>query len=428
MSYDVAALRARFPALAAGYAHFDGPGGSQVPVEVAQAVAATLTAPIANRGRVTPAERFSDDVVLAARQAVADLLGADPRGVVFGRSMTSLTVDLAHTLAQGWGPGDEVVVTRLDHDANVRPWVLAAQRAGATVRWVDFDPATTELGVDDVAAVLSGRTRVVAVTGASNLVGTRPPIAEIVARVHGAGGERSDGGRGGGERSDGGVAGCGHCVWWTGCTSPPTPPWTWPRSARTSTSARPTSSSVPTAACSPPTPRSWRPCTPTSSCPPPTRSRSASSSARCPTSCSRARRRRSTSWRRCWTRIPTQRADQGSRRDRLVAGMAAVEAHEDRLRARIETGLAWMAGVEVLSRAAHRTPTLLVRVPGGDRRAHAGLAERGVFAPAGSFYAIEASRRLGLGDDGALRIGLAPYNDDEDVDRLLDGLAALAVR
>ena len=78
--------------------------------------------------------------------------------------------------------------------------------------------------------------------------------------------------------------------------------------------------------------------------------------------------------------------------------------------------------MEVLSRAAHRTPTLLVRVPGGERRAYELLAERGVFAPAGSFYAIEASRRLGLGDTGALRIGLAPYSDDEDVDRLLEGL------
>ena len=116
----------------------------------------------------------------------------------------------------------------------------------------------------------------------------------------------------------------------------------------------------------------------------------------------------------------------GRRRDRLVAGMAAVEAHEDRLRTRIETGLAWIPGVEVLSRAAHRTPTLLVRVPGGERRAHELLARRGVFAPAGSFYALEASRRLGLGDDGALRIGLAPYSDDDDVDRLLDGLATIA--
>ncbi len=124
---------------------------------------------------------------------------------------------------------------------------------------------------------------------------------------------------------------------------------------------------------------------------------------------------------------PTQHADGGSRRDRLVAAMAAVEAHEDRLRARIERELAWIPGVSILSRAGRRTPTLLLRVPGGERRAHEGLAERGVFAPAGSFYALEASRRLGLGDTGALRIGLAPYTDDEDVDRLLDALATIAL-
>jgi cysteine desulfurase family protein (TIGR01976 family) len=415
MPYDVAAFRARFPALAAGYAHFDGPGGSQVPVEVAQAVAATLTSPIANRGRVTPAERFSDDVVLAARQAMADLLGADPRGVVFGRSMTSLTVDLAHTLAASWGPGDEVVVTRLDHDANVRPWVLAAQRAGATVRWVDFDPATTELGVDDVAAELSGRTRVVAVTGASNLVGTRPPIAEIVARVHAAGGERSDGGRAGGE--GGGRALCfvdgvhltAHAAVDTAAlgadvylcspykflgphcgvlaADPAFLETLHPDKLLPSTDAVPERFELGTL---------------------PYELLAGTSAA--------------------VDVLASLGGDHGPRRERLVAAMAAVEAHEDRLRTRIETGLAWIPGMSVLSRAAHRTPTLLLRVPGGDRRAHEGLAERGVFAPAGSFYALEASRRLGLGDDGALRIGLAPYTDDEDVDRLLDGLAALAVQ
>ena len=81
-------------------------------------------------------------MVLEARAAVADLLGAEPAGVVFGRSMTQLTFDVARTLARGWGPSDEVVVTRLDHDANIRPWVQAAESAGATVRWVDLDPAT----------------------------------------------------------------------------------------------------------------------------------------------------------------------------------------------------------------------------------------------------------------------------------------------
>ena len=127
MGYDVRAIRAHFPALAAGAAHFDGPGGSQVPDTVAAAVADTLLSPLANRGSVTAAERAADAVVLAARAAMGDLLGVDPRGVVFGRSMTALSFDLARTLAATWGPGDEVIVTRLDHDANIRPWMRAAE-------------------------------------------------------------------------------------------------------------------------------------------------------------------------------------------------------------------------------------------------------------------------------------------------------------
>src|SRR3954452_18425597 len=184
-SYDVAAVRSAFPALKADTAHFDGPGGTQVPEPVARVVADTLTSPIANRGRTTQAERNADDVVLAARSALADLLHADPGGIVFGRSATALTMDLARTLATGWGPGDEVVLTRLHHDANVRPWVLAVEAAGANVRWLPFDPATGEL--DDVSSVLTGRTRLVAVTGASNLIGTRPPVEQIATRVHDTG-------------------------------------------------------------------------------------------------------------------------------------------------------------------------------------------------------------------------------------------------
>src|SRR4051794_10738744 len=126
MSFDVAAVRAHFPALRAGAAHFDGPGGSQVPDVVGQAVASALTAPMANRGRVTQAERNADDVVLAARQAVADLLGGEPVGVVFGRSATQLAYDFSRVLSAGGGPGDEGGGTRLDHDANVRPWGQAA--------------------------------------------------------------------------------------------------------------------------------------------------------------------------------------------------------------------------------------------------------------------------------------------------------------
>ena len=118
---------------------------------------------------------------------MADLLNADPRGVVFGRSMTQLTMDIARTLARDWGPGDEVVVTRLDHDSNVRTWVHAAEHAGATVRWADFDPETGELDTEQVAAVLSDRTKVVAMTAASNLIGTRPDVAAVAELAHAAG-------------------------------------------------------------------------------------------------------------------------------------------------------------------------------------------------------------------------------------------------
>src|SRR3954468_11330533 len=185
--YDVAAVRARFPALAAGAAHFDAPGGSQVPDAVAAAVAAALTAPMAHRGRPTQAERNADDVVLAARRAVGDLVGGEPGGVVFGRSATQLAYDFSRVLAASWGPGDEVVVTRLDHDANVRPWVQAAAARGATVRWADFDPATAELPPAAVGELLSPATRLVAVTGASNLIGTRPDLPAITALAHAAG-------------------------------------------------------------------------------------------------------------------------------------------------------------------------------------------------------------------------------------------------
>ncbi|MGL5850159.1 MAG: aminotransferase class V-fold PLP-dependent enzyme, partial [Phycicoccus sp.] len=184
MTYDVERVRSHFPALAEGAAHFDGPGGSQVPDAVAQAVAQTLTSAISNRGTVTASERRAETVVAQARRALADLLGADPRGIVFGRSATALTYDLARALAKDWGPGDEVVVTRLDHDANIRPWVQAAEAAGATVRWVDFDRETGELAADAVAAVLTDRTRLVATTAASNLLGSRAPVCRVADLAH----------------------------------------------------------------------------------------------------------------------------------------------------------------------------------------------------------------------------------------------------
>src|SRR3954462_2928161 len=168
MDFDVDRIRKDFPALDGGTAYFDGPGGSQVPRQVADAIAATMTAGLSNRGTVTATERRAEDVVVGARNARADLLGCDAGGAVFTRSATQAAYDVSRALAKQWGAGDQVVVTRLDHDSNIRPWVQAAERVGAEVRWVGFDRESGELEPDAVRAELTERTKVVAVTGASN--------------------------------------------------------------------------------------------------------------------------------------------------------------------------------------------------------------------------------------------------------------------
>ena len=400
MGYDVRAIRAHFPALAAGAAHFDGPGGSQVPDTVAAAVAGTLLSPLANRGSVTAAERAADAVVLAARAAMGDLLGVDPRGIVFGRSMTALTFDLARTLSATWGPDAEVIVTRLDHDANIRPWIRAAEAVGAAVRFADFDPRTAELTVADVARELSSRTRVVAVTGASNLLGTRPPVPLIAAAAH--------------ER--------GALVVVDGVHLTAHAPVDVAALGADFYACSPYKFLGPHCGVLAADPDLLESLTPEKLVPSPD----------------------SVPERFELGTLPyellagttaavdflagLEASATGSRRQRLTASLTAVERHEDRLRHRIEEGLADLnsgplPGVVVHSRAASRTPTLLLSFPGRDPQdAYRFLAERGVNAPAGTFYALEASRRLGFGDRGSLRVGLAPYTDDDDVDRLLDAV------
>jgi len=394
MAYDVAALRSRFPALEEGAAHFDGPGGSQVPDSVAAAVAATLTSAVANRGQVTRAERRADEIVAAARQAAADLVGGQPRGIVFGRSMTALTYDVSRAMAKQWAPGDEVIVTRLDHDANIRPWVQAATAAGCSVRWADFDPASCELPVEAVTSLLSERTRLVAVTGASNLVGTRPDVAAIAAAAHRVGALMYVDGVHLSAHAPVDMSQMGADFY--GCS-----PYKWlgphcglvaadpelleqlhPDKLLASADAVPERFELGTL---------------------PYELLAGVSAA--------------------VEFIAGIGGAVGSLRSQILDSMAEVEAHEERLRTRLEGRLDAMAGVVRHARAACRTPTLLLTFTGRDpAQVAARLAERGVNAPAGSFYAIETSRLLGLGDSGGLRVGLAPYSDDDDVERLLQAL------
>jgi cysteine desulfurase family protein (TIGR01976 family) len=180
--------RDRFPALREGWARLDGPAGSQVVDSAIEAMARWMgSGSQANHGGAFKQARETDELVSSTRAAVAALLGGEPSGVVFGPSFTALTMRFAATVVRELAAGDEIVCTRLDHDSNVRPWVIAAERAGVTVRFAEPVEGTLELPAGAVEAVLSERTRWVAVTAASNAVGSIPDLAGIVAAAHGVG-------------------------------------------------------------------------------------------------------------------------------------------------------------------------------------------------------------------------------------------------
>lgn len=395
--YDVARVRDQFPALASGTAFFDGPGGTQSPTQVGRAIAEAMTAGVSNRGRVTASERVADDIVLAARAAIGDLVGADPRGVVFGRSMTELTYQVSRALAKGWRSGDEVVVTSLDHDANIRPWVQAAAAVGARVRWAEFEPDTAALPVEAVVSRLSERTRLVAVTGASNLLGTRPELPAIARAAHEA----------------------GALVYVDGVHLTPHAAVDMAGLGADFYAASPYKFLGPhlgTVVADPQLLESLRPdkLLPSSDAVP-------------------ERFELGTLPYELLAGVTAAvefLADlvpgDGPRRARLLRSIAVLEAYESSLRVRLEEGLRSCAGVRLYGLAAERTPTLLFTVSGvSSAGVYRRLAEVGINAPAGSFYAIEASRRLGLGDEGAVRAGIAPYTTEQEVDRLIAAVAEL---
>src|ERR1700744_2830370 len=164
MQFDVAAGRGGYPGLADGYAYLDGAPGTQVPAAVIEAMSRVQAAGLSNAGGTFPASKRADEITEDCRAAVAAVTGGDPDGVILGPNMTTLTYRLAGALARTWRPGDEVIVSRLDHDANIRPWVQAAERAGAIVRWAEVDAATGELPAEQYSALIGERTRLVAVT------------------------------------------------------------------------------------------------------------------------------------------------------------------------------------------------------------------------------------------------------------------------
>jgi cysteine desulfurase family protein (TIGR01976 family) len=191
---DPGVIRQHFPALERTDAHgrplvfFDNPAGTQICREAIERMRGYLVGMNANHGGAFRASRESDAMVREARRAMADFLGAArPEEIVFGQNMTSLTMHVSRSLAQELAPGDELVVTRLDHDANVAPWLLAARDRDCEVKWVDFDPGECAWSADEVARQVTPRTKIVAVGYASNATGTINPVAEAVRIAHSVG-------------------------------------------------------------------------------------------------------------------------------------------------------------------------------------------------------------------------------------------------
>jgi cysteine desulfurase family protein (TIGR01976 family) len=371
--------RDRFPGLGDGWARLDAPGGSQ-PVDAAiEAMAAFMrSGAMANQHGEFEAANRTDALMAEARSTVGELLGGDPRAVVFGPSMTTLTLSFSAAAGRELQPGDEIVCTRLDHDANVRPWLIAAARAGAAVRFAEPDRDTLELPVAAVEEVLTDRTRWVAVTGASNAVGTVPDLRAIVAAAHAAGARvYVDAVHATPHRPldvaalDVDALACSAYKWFG-----PHQSILWARPELLERlqpdKLRPSPDTAPDR---------WE------------------------------------------TGTPAFEALAGTiaaARYLGETGFAAIRAHEEALLARMVEGLRSIDGVTMHGSPRDRTPTVMFSVAG--RRPDevaAALAAQQVAVWNGNYYALELSQFLGLEPDGAVRAGIVHYNDEQDVDRLL---------
>jgi cysteine desulfurase family protein (TIGR01976 family) len=377
--------RERFPGLHDGWARLDGPAGTQMVDSAIEAMDEWMrSGHNANHGGLFEAARHTDELVAGTRESVGALLGGDASGVAFGPSMTDMTMRFSAAVSRAMRPGDEIICTRLDHDANVRPWLIAAERAGATVRFAQPEPGTLELPASAVEAVLTPRTRWVAVTAASNAVGTVPDLPGIVAAAHAAGARvyvdavhaaphrRLDV-----EALDCDALACSAYKWFG-----PHVGILWGRPELLAElhpdKLRPSSDAVPDR---------WE----------------------------------------LGTLPFEQLAGVRAAADYVLsAGWDAVRAHEQALLDAALAGLDAMQHVTLYGAAADRAPTLMFTVAGRTpEQVASALAEREIAVWHGNYYAWELERHLGLAPHGAIRAGFVHYNDEADAERLLAAVADL---
>ncbi|MFN3389548.1 MAG: cysteine desulfurase-like protein [Allosphingosinicella sp.] len=411
MSFPIEAVRAEFPALAETQdgrprVYFDAPGGTQVCRRAIARMVEHLEKGTANNGGAFATSIATEALSAAAHAAAADLLGADPGEIAFGPNMTSLTFAVSRALARDWREGDEIVLTRLDHDANVTPWTMAAEDAGAAIRWIEIDDGGT-LRLDMLPGLLGPRTRLVAVGGASNALGTLNDVAEI-ARIVRAGSDAllfADA-----------VQSVPHVptdVKALGCDLLACSPYKffgphqgilWGRADLLATL---TAYKVRPASIQPPAIR-FETGTPSFE--------------------AQAGLLGTIEYLEWLGRLLAPEAA-GDRRAALLAAMEGCVAYERMLGDRLLAGLRDIDGVRLYGPPTMdgRVPTFAFTLEGHHPDAVAAhLAEHGVHAWSGSFYALEPVGSLGLMESGGLvRVGLCHYNTGEEVDRFLDALGAL---
>jgi cysteine desulfurase family protein (TIGR01976 family) len=399
MTFDVSRIRAAYPALADGYAYLDGAAGTQVPAAVIGAIRGAYEAGLGNGDGAFPASERADAITAACREAVADLVGGEAAGVVLGPNMTTLTYRIAAALAKTWQPGDEVIVSRLDHDANIRPWIQAAAVAGAVVRWAEVDAATGELAADQYAGLIGDRTRLVAVTAASNVIGTKPDVPAITAMARAAGALSYIDGVHATPHGPVDIRRLGADFYATSAYK-----WSGPHIGAVIASPELLGSLRPDKLVPSPdsVPDRFELGTP------PFADLAGVSAA-------------------VDHLAALDDAATGTRRQRVLDSMAAAEAHEQRLFAIMLGALDGMRHVTTYGKAAARTATAFFTVARyTPRQVAEHLASRRINVWNGHNYAWEVTGVLGIREAGsAVRAGLVHYNDQSDVTRLIEAVAEL---
>ena len=403
-TYDVQAVREQFPALGRTYngrgvVYFDGPGGSQAARRAIDAMAGYMERGGANLHGVFPTSTETEEILAGTREAAADFLGAAPDEVAFGPNMTTLTFAISRALAREWDETSEIVVTELDHRANVDPWLIAAREKGAKVRWVRVEPETLTLDRDDFERNINDRTKLVAVGLASNAVGTVNDVAAVAEMAHGVGAivavdavhaaphipvDR--------DAIGADIITCSAYKFFgphVGVTAierelferlnvyrlDPAPAHT-PDKLETGTQNHEGIAGVKGA-----------------------------------------------------IDFIASLGEGASGREKLASAMQTIEEHEADLAAKFRAGLHGLSGVKLYAapEGVRKTPTIAFRVEGYSTEAICvRMLQNDFFVAAGDFYASTIAERLGIKDSGGfVRAGLAPYNTEEEVDAFVTALERL---